>query len=540
MGDSTKKLLVVEDDKLVRSFISEGLQDLPLRIVFATNGLEGLKFFETDRPDLILSDVLLPKMTGFELCQAIRKQADGLKLPIILMSAVYKSSQVQNEARQKYGANDFLTKPLNLGLLRDRILFHAGEVDSGVDDEGEEAGGAGLQSEAAGGGYQGTFAETPFAEVIGSIVTEKRTGTLTAIKAKVRKTFGFVHGALTGIQSNLLSEVLGRLLVAEGKITQTQCDDTRLISKQRKKRHGDVLVELGLLTADELQAALNRQHAEKFENCFSWAAGEYSFVPEKPKGPAPAGSTPLQHSFKEAVVRRMAFDSIKKRMVPYANQVVSWADFDSDLAGFVLEYDEAELLRLVDGRRTLRNVLEVAPRPEQMLRLAYGFMVLGYMEFKALPDPDSERLSERVSSEMLPVRPADDRGMAPDIPGVIVASHSVPPPAVPSDTLDVPAAQRVPGKLSELPFFERIAEKFKTLDSDDYFQVLGVTRNAGREEVRTAYVELARIFHPAKLSHDIDQAERAKVAAIYLQITKAYETLYDDDDREDYLKSLNG
>ncbi len=546
VADSAKKVLVVEDDKLVRSFIAEGLQDLPFQINFAMTGLDGLKSFETDKPNLILSDVLLPKMTGFELCQAIRKHPEGAKIPIILMSAVYKTSQVQNEARQKYGANDFLTKPLNLGLLRDRILFHLGEADTGVEEaeEAEETGDHGGGTASVPPGQQGTkgsLTDIPFAEVIGEIIRERRSGTLTCSKAKVKKTFHFVQGRLAGIQSNLLSEVLGRMLVSEGKISQSQCDDTRLVSKQRKKRHGDVLVELGLLSADDLQQALERQQAEKFENCFSWSAGDYSFAPEKPKG-TPVEDFNLPGAFKEAVIQRMAFDVVKKRLVPHANSSVTWRSFDGDLVPFALEYDESELLKTIDGKKTLRGVLESAPRPEQLLRLIYAFQVLSYIEFTAQPAAANEKVSERVRKELLPSRPPaaalDDMG--PDIPGVIVTSHSVPPPAVPPETLDVPAAQRVPGRTSQLPFFERIAEKFKTMDSDDYFQMLEVPRTAGRDEVKKAYLELAKVFHPAKLGHDIDQNERAKVSAIYLQITKAYETLYDNDEREDYLKTLAG
>lgn len=540
MADSVKKILVVEDDKVIRAVITEGLQDLPFQLVFGLTGLDGLKLFESERPDLVLSDVLLPKMTGFELCQAIRKHPGGQKIPIILMSAVYKTSQVQNEARQKYGANEFLTKPLNLGLLRDRLLFFAGETDSRVDeaetDEAEDTGSAAPDSAAQ--GFRGSLTELPFAEVLGKIIREKQTGTLTCTKAKVKKSFHFSGGVVTGIQSNLLSEVLGRMLVTEGKITQNQCDDTRLIAKQRKKRHGDVLVELGLVSDADLQSALERQQFEKFENCFSWSAGEYVFVPEK----ASNGSAALNQlrAFREAILQRMDFDTVKKKLVPFANQTVFWQTFEGDLVPFGLEYDESDLLKGIDGRHTLRGVLEAAPRPEQLLRLIYTFHILGYLGFAQKPPEGAEETCEQVRRDLLPSRPvAAFADMPPDIPGVIVTSHSVPPPAVPPESLDVPAAQRVPGRTSQLPFFERIAEKFKTMDTDDYFQLLEIPRTATRADVKAAYLELAKVFHPAKLSHDIDQAERAKVAAIYLQITKAYETLYDDDERETYLKSLS-
>ncbi len=115
------KILVVEDDKSAHREIREKIGREEIELCFACNGLDGLKLFEETRPDLCLFDVLLPKMNGFDLCAAVKKHERGKEVPVFLMSAVYKNLAVQNEAKEKYGADEFFTKPLDYEFLVRKI-----------------------------------------------------------------------------------------------------------------------------------------------------------------------------------------------------------------------------------------------------------------------------------------------------------------------------------------------------------------------------------------------------------------------------------
>jgi len=125
------KVLVVDDDKNFRSSVGYFLASKGYDYIFAKDGDEALMKFEESAPEAILLDVLLPKLNGLEVCKKIRNA--GENVPIIITSAIYKQPHIQNEARTKYGATDYLVKPIKPEELLERLeRFTRKEVD---DDE---------------------------------------------------------------------------------------------------------------------------------------------------------------------------------------------------------------------------------------------------------------------------------------------------------------------------------------------------------------------------------------------------------------------
>lgn len=121
-----EKILVVEDEakirKLIRSYLQEDYQ-----IFEAADGKEALSYFKKESYDLIILDLMLPKISGEEICQKIRQISD---IPIIMLTA--KSSEENKIDGFNYGADDYLTKPFSPRelLLRSRaILRRSGTKD---------------------------------------------------------------------------------------------------------------------------------------------------------------------------------------------------------------------------------------------------------------------------------------------------------------------------------------------------------------------------------------------------------------------------
>jgi len=105
----TRKVLIVEDDPSASSFASYALEQEGYKVLTAANGVDGLKMAQEEKPDLLVLDVMLPGMDGFELCHRLRSEASTAKLPIMMLSV--KGRESDRDMGLKVGADKYLTKP---------------------------------------------------------------------------------------------------------------------------------------------------------------------------------------------------------------------------------------------------------------------------------------------------------------------------------------------------------------------------------------------------------------------------------------------
>jgi CheY-like chemotaxis protein len=112
-------VLVVDDVASMRLLASAMLRRLGYGAVVAADGKEGLKLSRELRPDLVLTDALMPKLDGREMCRLIKATPGLSETKIVVMSAVYTAQRYQHEAVVRYGADDFITKPFDARLLRE-------------------------------------------------------------------------------------------------------------------------------------------------------------------------------------------------------------------------------------------------------------------------------------------------------------------------------------------------------------------------------------------------------------------------------------
>lgn len=114
-----KPLILCVDDEPVNLKILVDLLSDRFNTRIATNGEKALAIVEQQQPDLILLDVMMPVMDGFETCQHIREKLDKQDLPILFITA--KNQPQDEEHALKIGGNDFISKPINPGVLQARI-----------------------------------------------------------------------------------------------------------------------------------------------------------------------------------------------------------------------------------------------------------------------------------------------------------------------------------------------------------------------------------------------------------------------------------
>lgn len=112
-----KHILIVEDEEGIVLFLKQGLEEEGYQVSSANNGKSGLELFQNEKFDLVLLDWMLPKMTGVEVCKAIRQQ--NTKVPIIFLTA--KDTVQETVEGLKSGANDYIKKPFSFDELVERI-----------------------------------------------------------------------------------------------------------------------------------------------------------------------------------------------------------------------------------------------------------------------------------------------------------------------------------------------------------------------------------------------------------------------------------
>jgi len=114
-------LLVVDDDLLLRSLAVKALKHAGFDVSDASTGEDALQRFAERTYALVLLDVMMPGMDGYEVCQRIRAQAHGARVPILMLTGLNDTDSIEQAYR--HGATDFITKPINWTLLSHRVRY---------------------------------------------------------------------------------------------------------------------------------------------------------------------------------------------------------------------------------------------------------------------------------------------------------------------------------------------------------------------------------------------------------------------------------
>ena len=113
------KILVVDDERLIRNVIREYLENEKYEVVEAENGFDALRVLETNKVDLIILDIMMPRMDGFETLKEIRKTKDT---PVIMLSAMKEEEDKLSSFN--LGVDDYITKPFSVRELVARVKAH--------------------------------------------------------------------------------------------------------------------------------------------------------------------------------------------------------------------------------------------------------------------------------------------------------------------------------------------------------------------------------------------------------------------------------
>lgn len=223
--------------------------------------------------------------------------------------------------------------------------------------------------------YHSDLAQTPLPEILVTIHRYKAPGVVECRRGDVIKRVYLDKGQIIFASTNQISESLGDKLLNAGRLTREQYDASLVRVRETGKRHGLTMVEMGILTHEELFTAVHEQIEAILWTIFGWDAGAVTFVPGRDKH--------LEFVKVDIPVPRAVLNGV--RMMPDARALVArlgtkttlFARTANAIEDLILTDDEQNLLHAVDGRRVLYELVNTPPLPpSENARILYGFFAL--------------------------------------------------------------------------------------------------------------------------------------------------------------------
>src|SRR6266567_6387625 len=125
---SGRNILIIEDETDVADLLSLNLRKAGFRVSTAGDGASGLQKARDDRPDFIILDLMLPKMSGLEVCRILKSDTATAQMPILMLTA--KAEEIDRIVGLEFGADDYVTKPFSPRevILRIRAIMRRGDA----------------------------------------------------------------------------------------------------------------------------------------------------------------------------------------------------------------------------------------------------------------------------------------------------------------------------------------------------------------------------------------------------------------------------
>ncbi len=475
-----RTILIVDDDVEVQSFLADFLHGDGWQVLLETDGDWALKTFRSRRVDAVLLDIYLPVMNGFQVAEALRGMPEGRNVPIVMLSGVYRGKTQREEVARKYGLLGYLTKPIKVEELRNLLKGYFGSSYPDASESKtkkkkgrhtlllERAAAKGVAGESApsaskvGRGripLRGNLKENDFPFVLGEISRVQATGALFILEEKTKKIVYFNNGVPVYVKSNLLRECLGRMLVRENIIDEGQCEQSLARMKKSGGMQGAELIEMGLIRADDLVAALKRQMEIKLLGVFALDGAKYTFKenvhsPSHEFKPESSVATLIYKGVMAATPR----SRIEKEMLDCRGFHPAPAEDPSRRFQLIETETEEErfFLESIDATRNVDEIVEKAGIGHERARsVLYAALSSGILELW-----DGPVRKGRLNLGSIKV---DGKDLA---------------------------------LMSERAVVEHLSDKLAALQNRDCFEILGVQSDVDEYRLDIAFEKLASSYHP--------------------------------------------
>lgn len=375
----------------------------------------------------------------------------------------------------------------------------------------------------------GDLQETPYAILLVAMALAQKSAVLELRRHQLEKQIVFEDGAPVDCHSNIATEMLGRTLVASGKIREADCQSAIAESASRNIPLGEILVERKLISSTELYRALQQNLGRKLLEPFSWKSGTYSISYD-----VPPIDSPLRVN-----VAQLLLTGIGKIDVQEAADEGAAAAFGRYLsltAEPLFSLDQVRLTsdqqKVVEAARAGRKFDDLVTSSgidvDDLNRIVYALMLLGVVT--ATDQPVTE--AEAPSTDTLE-NPYIDNPFAVgegDQPGTL-ATVELPAAPIP-ETREYPQAKTIPASPKiEVATDEEVMSAYLAYRRKDPFELLGVAESDPAETIAKAYEALSDRFDPANFDPSTPDGIRDKARDVFLAINRAHTDLTDPEAR---------
>jgi CheY-like chemotaxis protein/tetratricopeptide (TPR) repeat protein len=557
--DRPIRILIVDDDREFSTGLSKLLKEEGFEVHAEFNGNAALKLFQNKGFEVALIDGLLPGMDGFELCREIRWVKHGERMPIIMMSGVYRTANHAREATDKYRLTDYLEKPLKPTVLISalRKLFgrdYPSVQASAADDDAETSLRRTVnkfylykQDQLS---LVGSLLETPFPVLLNQMFTRGLTGQLMLTYGQAKKLILFNKGRPIAISSNIINECLGRLLIKEGEINEETCNKTLAMMKETGRKHGECLLQAGAISSMQLSQALRMQFELKLYSVFTWTDASYVFKPKEqvPPGPVDIDIHPYA-MIRDGLRLHTPQTQVEQWLKPYLSSPIEAApDYQDKMSkgGFNLKET-----RFIAGLKKDDSLEDAIVNPLKTRSAMKPFMLtLIIIEALQLGQPtileeDEETLtidesmmgsgSQSILQNQVRMKMAD--GSSTD-PGQLVDNPTA-TSKVRIEQLEMMQAMQMMTE-EQKAVYTRLYTMRTKLRETTYFEFFEATEDTPPEEIKAKFLKLARQYHPDAIPFHEQPGIRTLADEVFTALSTASETLTNKQKRKDYIEFLAG
>jgi DNA-binding response OmpR family regulator/tetratricopeptide (TPR) repeat protein len=563
------KILVAEDDRHTRRILEHiftkdpAFRDQDVELFLAPDGEEALKIFEKESPDLVISDLLMPRLDGFALCRAIRRLPNGKDVPVIVTSAIYKETALLNRMRDELGV-EFFAKPFQVReLVRgvQRLLekrARPGTTPAKPEPIQRPTGEIKKLS--------GELSGRPLASLIFDLLEEQATGVLTLKRGRVKKEIYVILGHPVGAESNIRTESLGHYLVAKRVLDESQHQQVLATAKENHVSLREAIVQLGLLNETDVFRHHTALVKLKIINSLRWDEGSYAFAPgDTFSGRIPKATIDIANILFLGLQRVTSLDEASKKLDARADRAIAKTIRAERYQDLFTKVFGGDVLKLLSTQPSINEMLSKGVEPLRVYLQTHALLECGMVELGAdkagegsqpavrAEDPIGLRQLKKQATRVgeNSEERADDGLLYEEIFGVdeISVVTTIPEPEdmesrSPADADDLAIDIQLEddsaiASMSTSEARKLVVSTYLGIHDKSHYELLGVPRSAPPSQIRDAFERLADKFKVENFTDCDLGLDHPKLEEINHLLLQTYNTLDDPVQRAAYDEEIH-
>jgi len=396
----------------------------------------------------------------------------------------------------------------------------------------------------------GTLTEGALPGLLRRLYIDRKSGTLALQRESERHALHLSEGQIVQAEGSVEGLGLDAMLLEQGLVSSQELAQARQEAERDGKPLACVLADNGRVEKDRLDAVRSEQLRTVVRRLAAWTAGTYGFTETKePPAVGVATGAPMGDLIIEAVQALSDADVARFALGDLDRVVVHSPDPLLRFQKIALEPTDGYMLSRVDGTLTAREVSQLLPHsPDEFVVSLYRLYCAGLIDFLDAPVRRGRAGSDASEGPRPQAAPKTSQAPPPPPPQPSAAAPPPPSSAAPPQRPSQPAPRPSPPPAANKPAAapddakpaleearrKEVLALHAELKTRNHFEILGLTRKADAAQVKEAYFQLARRYHPDVFRGPAFADVAEQVEAIFIRLGQAFEVLKDPKQRGDY------